>query len=159
MIKLSLECYQTTRHHHVISQPIPFITHPVSKLILPHIQSHPPFKQFQTVPRIAPSTKSKNLSGSNLSNPLKILYTSIKSTLRNLVSSVVKFKIHNLSKYPRPSSPSIIFVALLWTFSSLSTSFLRCGFKCLYAVIQVRSNHGLIQWKHYILWPVFWTLS
>ena len=50
MIKLSLECYQTTRHHHVISQPIPFIAHPVSELILPHIQSHPSFKQFQTVP-------------------------------------------------------------------------------------------------------------
>ena len=38
MIKLSLECYQTTRHHHILSQPVPFIAHPVAKLILPHIQ-------------------------------------------------------------------------------------------------------------------------
>ena len=61
---------------------------------------------FKLCPRVVPSTTSKNLSGSNLSNPLKILYTSIKSALRNHVSRVIKFKILNLWKYPRPSSPS-----------------------------------------------------
>ena len=34
-IKPSLECHQTTRHHHVLSQPIPFIAHPVAEL---HVQ-------------------------------------------------------------------------------------------------------------------------
>ena len=51
MIKLSLECYQTTHHHHVISQPIPFIAHLFPNLYFPTSSlAHPPFKQFQTVP-------------------------------------------------------------------------------------------------------------
>ena len=121
MIKLSLESYQTTRHHHILSQPVPFTAHHVANLYFPTSNLTLLLNSFKLCPLVAPSATSKNLPGSNLSKPLKILYTSIKSALRNLVSSDVKFRILNLSNYPRLSSPSIIFVALLCTFPSSHT--------------------------------------
>ena len=61
---------------------------------------------FKLCPRVAPSTTIRANTPHQRTFPdptcprtLNIWYTSIKSVLRNLVSSVVKFRILNLSKY------------------------------------------------------------
>ena len=62
---------------------------------------------------------------STSSKLLIILKASIRSPLLRLVSKVVRLNSFNLSLYYLFAKPSMILVALFWTFSSNSISFLR----------------------------------
>ena len=74
-----------------------------------------------------PSSSSNNSSNSTLSKPLTILKTWIKSPLILLFSNDVIPSACNRSSYDLFFKPFTSLVALCWTFSILSMSFLKYG--------------------------------
>ena len=97
MIKLPLKCIHWPHSNHIIIQPVPLLIHPIRKLEPPNIQPVPSLEQLEAMPSSTIiSLNLMDFAGSTFSKPLnltdlnRILKTSIRSTLKNLVSKVVR---------------------------------------------------------------------
>ena len=122
-----LECLQGWGIHNLLGQPVPVRHHPLGEKLLPNIQPTSPLSQFKTIPP-CPIAIHPRKQPSCLYAAFKHHW---KATMRSpwslLFSKLNKPSSLNLSSEERRSSPLIILVALLWTRSKSSTSFLYWG--------------------------------
>ena len=124
-VQAGFEYLQRRRLHNPSGQPVPVLRHPQSKEVLPHVQMELPMLQF--VP-ISPCP----VTGHHWKESGLILLTLTLEIFINIYkipsqSSLLQAKhARSLSLFSF-SSPLIIFVALWWTLSSSSSSFLNWG--------------------------------
>ena len=122
---MSFKHWQAWGIKHLSRKPVPGFDHPFCEEMLPNIQSEPPLTQLWTITK-HPITGSQGQEFST------VLSTSppLEAAESNEVAPQPPFlqtRVFSHSSQDIPSSPSTIFVALLWTHLRTLTSFLNCG--------------------------------
>jgi len=129
-VQTAFQYLQGERLHNLSGQPVPGLSHPRSKEVLPDVQRNLPVPQF--VPT-ASCTVAKH-HWKDLGSVLFALSCQVFIHIYKIPPSLLLPRVKNtdslsLSPFERCSNPLIILVALHWTLSSMSISFLDWGAK------------------------------
>ena len=127
-VQVGLEYLQRRRLHNLPGQPVPVLRHLTVKKFLRTLERNFLCSSFRPFPLVLSPHAAENSLASPLCPPhLRYLLTWIRSPLSLLFSRLNRPSSLSLSSQGRCPRPFTVFVALRWTLSKRSLSFLYWG--------------------------------